>query len=137
LIRALRNRRRWSILPAIVWLLTQLTMIAGPSASAGERADIRAGEVANLTFICTAAGLVAEPLDGWPAPDAPPSGPEEPVAPCKWCQAFGLGVLPLSPAGVIVRRAYWQPVAFSLASAPAGLNAAAIGFQSRAPPWIV
>jgi len=135
-MRALRNRRRWSLLPAIVWLLTQLTMLAGSPATVGGQHGAGADGSADLTFICTAAGSVAVQLDGWPLPDTPPPAPDSQVNPCKWCQAFGLGILPPPPAGVIVRRMDWQPSVFALVRAPGGPKPAAIGFRSRAPPWI-
>ena len=132
-MRRLRKHRRWSLAPALLWLLAQWTPPLAMAASGS--AQPAAGEAPFSTIvICTTAGTKTIPAPAeWPGGGEPAPAPF--VMGCEWCQTFGAGAVPPPPAGEL-------PLELSLEGAAAfgGQDrfcrsvSDATGFLSRAPP---
>jgi hypothetical protein len=116
----------------------QLTMLTPqPAWAAGEPVGADVAASLGTALICTPDGPAALPSGVLPLPDASEPAPKAVATPCKWCQAFGNSVLPPSPAvSAILRPEVWQAAVFAEYDAGPVWNGVAIGFRSRAPPWI-
>ena len=131
-MRPLRKHRRWSLVPALLWLLAQWSLASALAAPGGPQpAD---GEQPFSTIvICTPTGTttIPGPAEG---SDGGAPAPAPAVKGCEWCQSFGpLAAAPpaeerpldLSPRGTAASRSQ-DPFRRSIL--------AATGFLSRAPP---
>ena len=85
----LRNRKRLSILPALLWLLVQLSM-TGLFAPASSYAETSNPLFSGTLIICTPTGIkyvsAAEFYDESGGTDQQPSNTAEN---CEWCMSFG------------------------------------------------
>lgn len=129
-MRPLRKHRRWSLVPALLWLLAQWSLESALAAPGGPPpAD--GAEPFSTIVICTPAGTKTIP---GPAEGSDGGTPAPAVKGCEWCQSFGAVAavppaeerpLDLSPRGTAAFRSQDTIHRSALA---------ATGFLSRAPP---
>lgn len=129
----LRTHHRWSLVPALIWLMAQMMMVqvsAAPAQTLPSGANGPPFEV----VICTPNGLKTIILD----PQAPDTGnPAQTITGmgCKWCQAFGAGAILQPPADTwLVNSTGHLITLIGENGCTAGPRPAVAGFRSRAPP---
>ena len=115
----------------------QLTMLVPQTVAASEPLQSGDGAPLSAALICTPEGPAAFPPGERPFADESEPAPKAFATPCKWCRAFGNGVLPPSPAvEALPRREIWQAAVFAEYCDGPVRTTVATGFRSRAPPWI-
>lgn len=132
-MQVLRNHHRWSLVPALIWLMAQM-MMAQVSAAPAQSAPSDASGPLFEVVICTPTGLKTIVID----PRAPDSGDPEPTIAgmgCKWCQAFGTGIIPAPPGDTWLSNPPGQSITFTRENRnTTWTRPSTAGFRSRAPP---
>lgn len=129
----LRNHHRWSLVPALIWLMAQIMMAQASAAPVKISASDAGGPLLEVV-ICTPSGLKTIVIDPR-ASDAGETAPTIAGMGCKWCQAFGAGALPVPPAETSLANPLGRLLIFAREgdrSAP--VQPVTAGFRSRAPP---
>jgi len=132
-VNRLRKHNRLALLPAVVWLLAQLTMAYAPSLH-GHHAVAEDTSSSYTTVICSSSGnrTVQIPLANTDTPEAPPHNH---LFDCKWCHLFSScgAAAPLKHHRYVNKgietRQNWSDDPL-----PVGITTG-IGFLGRAPPF--
>ncbi len=131
-MKRLRQIRGLAVVPAVVWLLIQLSMtgVAAAPAHSSAGTDALGWKALGLqqVAICSPEGAVT--LDAGPSQ----GGGKTAASHCEWCQSFGSITAPPAP-DTAAAAFHATPFKYRLASARA-VPATGIrtGFFSRAPP---
>lgn len=132
-MQVLRNHRRWSLVPALIWLMAQM-MMAQVSAAPAQAVPSDVGGSLFEVVICTPTGLKTIVID----PRVSDTGETAPTTAgmgCKWCQAFGAGAILTPPADAWLINPLGRLITFTREIGRAAwAPPAAAGFRSRAPP---
>lgn len=132
-MKRLRQIRGLAVVPAVVWLLIQLSMtgVAAAPAHSPAGTDVLGWKALGLqqVAICSPDGTTT--LDAGPSRSGGKAAPSH----CEWCQSFGSITAPPVPDTAASAAFHATPFKYRLASARA-VPAAGVrtGFFSRAPP---
>lgn len=132
-MKRLRQIRSLALVPAVFWLLIQLSMTgvaAAPETSIGGTDDLGWKALGlEQVAICSPDGAVALNVG------ANGSSGQPHASHCEWCQAFGSITAPPVPDTAATATQYSLPVKYRLAAARAvQRDGIQTGFSSRAPP---
>jgi len=132
-MQVLRNRRRWSLVPALIWLTAQM-MMAQVSAAPVKISATDAGSPLFEVVICTPTGLQTIVIDPQGS-DTGETAPSIAGMGCKWCQAFGAGAVLGPPPEISLANPLGHRVIFSRDDDQmASVRPVTASFRSRAPP---
>jgi len=132
-MQVLRNHRRWSLVPALIWLAAQMTM-AQVSAAPVKVSPASPGGPLFEVVICTPTGLKTIVIDPQGS-DGGETAPSSAGMGCKWCQAFGAGAVLAPPAEVSLANPLGLLIIFSRDHGQmAVVRPVTASFHSRAPP---
>lgn len=129
-MRRTRTHRRFLLLPALAWLIVQISMAGGFAAAAPQSLE-QGGQTA---WICTGGGMRLVSLDaGGIVSDEAMEGSAS-ASGCYWCQAFAAAVSPGGPAAMDLAQALGGPGSVFRVAPDKVLSLRTSAFHSRAPP---